>query len=179
MFTQLERTAAACFVAVVGGIILYKASRVGLDRSTLCWLVISPLCGLILADCPSDTSRIVAKKSLVPAALIWISYAGISFVWLLVSQLNHDDLLLEAISATSMRWAQPMWVLLCALGVLAFAATFGVIVLSALASRPIVEGTAALFRVGPEGFDRIGKSILGLASIVAAVLSLWAAFGHA
>ena len=178
---RAEAIATACLVALIAGILLPKALFVSLDRAILVWLVAQVACGLIVGAV-TQPARKLLLSSILPSAALPIAYWGFLVVrWL--SDLAKDPsagVNIPIFGGSGVGFGPPnsrSLAILAVLALVAFLASYVLILVSAFASRPVQHGVIGLYSFGPDGIRRVQRLVVGLVAVIGSLVLLWGAFG--
>ena len=177
---EAEAIATAALVAIIGGLLLPKALFVSLDRGILVWIVTCVSCGVIASSLATLTIRFSIVSAASASFIMSASIIGFMIVRWIVTRLQTANEMVVFIplgSGAIYNPLEPMALLFTsALLLISFIASFALICVSTLASRPLVSAAVRVFRFGPEGVTQVGRILTAIVSVVAATVALWGAF---
>ncbi|MBK8919485.1 MAG: hypothetical protein IPM73_15930 [Betaproteobacteria bacterium] len=179
--TRIEAVATACLVALIAGILLPKALFVSLDRAILVWLIAQIACGLIVGTITQPIRKLLLA-SVLPSAALPIAYCGFLVVrWLIdLAKDSSAGFSIPIFGGSGVGFGPPTLLsmtILAVLALVAFIASYALILVSAFASRPVQRAIVQLYSFGPDGMRRVQRLLVGLVAIVGSLVLLWGAFG--
>jgi len=171
----------ACALTLVGGLLLPKAAFHSLDRGLLVWLIICVASGVILSNLQPLSIWRGLKTSMLAAVVLLLALVGFYSVRWLVSRIidiEAPQILIPFGSGVAVDILDPRRLpFLVMLLVLFWIGTSVATAVATLSGRVLVAGAMKLYEFGPNGVERVRKTIVALAGVVLSVVALWAAFG--
>lgn len=178
-FSDLERLAASSVITTVGGLFLIRAASHSLDRSIVFWIALSLLAGVVLSTGKPKSLKLMAKRATLPASFFPLAFVGYMLVRMTIDWLKspggrflpslHVSAAVDTIRFSALEFALGVSFLF----LISFFASLLIIVLSSLCSRMILQGAVGMYKLGPEGMDRLSKLVLAVSGLVAAIIVVW------
>jgi hypothetical protein len=173
--------AVACAATLVGGLLLPKAAFHGLDRGLLVWLAICVASGVVLSNLQPLSIWRGLKASMLASVVLILALVGFYSVRWLVSRIINIEaarILIPFGSGASVDVLDPRrFRFLIVLLVLFWIGTSVATAVATLSGRLLIAGALKLYAFGPDGVERVRKTVVALVGVVLSIVALWAAFG--
>ena len=173
-----EAISVACLVALLGGLVMPKALFLSLDRGLLVWIVSTITSGILIGTIANINIKMQLKASTLPAILFPITISGFLVVRWLFSWMQNGEAerIMIPLGSGAIVDPIPVSIVLAMLMLIGIAASYVVVALSSLASRPLIGAATSLYAFGPDNIAKIRKIIISIVGIVGGLIVLWSAF---
>jgi hypothetical protein len=173
-----ERIAVGALASLIGGFLVAVALGTSPERAFLIWLLTVVCSGLVVGSMETSSAWDVNRAAL-PALVLSLTPVLYFYFLAVVEFIKNPHAVIEVIwQKIPVNPFEPRMIGgLLVLWVACFLGSFAFIRLSMVASRLILAGAQKFYKFGPEGLNRVKLVVLGIAAVLAAVLSLLSVIG--